>query len=144
MLWLGLFHEVLPPGTAVIMTLEANLQTVHGVPAVGDYGMGTGFYYSVPVTCTPGEFKRIYEHIESMNVRAGRGAEGRAFSDYGRCGACVPLGAFARWACWRGVCSCWGWWRLSAKPGAARRWFFLWSCWGLMALAGRCSSPARP
>jgi len=32
------FHEVLPPGTAVIMTLEANLQTVHGVPAVAESG----------------------------------------------------------------------------------------------------------
>ena len=30
-----------------------------GVPAVGDYGMGTGFFYSVPVTCTPGSYKRV-------------------------------------------------------------------------------------
>jgi malate dehydrogenase len=30
-----------------------------GVPAVGDYGMGSGFFYSVPVVCTPGEFKRV-------------------------------------------------------------------------------------
>lgn len=30
-----------------------------GVPAVGDYGMGTGFFYSVPVVCTPGDFKRV-------------------------------------------------------------------------------------
>lgn len=30
-----------------------------GVPAVGDYGMGTGFFFSVPVVCTPGEYKRI-------------------------------------------------------------------------------------
>ena len=30
-----------------------------GVPAVGDYGMGTGFFYSVPVVCTPGDYKRI-------------------------------------------------------------------------------------
>jgi len=30
-----------------------------GVPAVGDYGMGEGFYFSVPCTCTPGEYKRI-------------------------------------------------------------------------------------
>lgn len=30
-----------------------------GVPAVGDYGMGSGFYYSVPVVCTPGAYKRV-------------------------------------------------------------------------------------
>lgn len=30
-----------------------------GVPAVGDYGMGSGFFYSVPVVCTPGEYKRV-------------------------------------------------------------------------------------
>lgn len=30
-----------------------------GVPAVGDYGMGTGFFFSVPVTCSPGEYKRV-------------------------------------------------------------------------------------
>jgi len=30
-----------------------------GVPAVGDYGMGTGFFYSVPVVCSPGEYKRV-------------------------------------------------------------------------------------
>jgi len=30
-----------------------------GVPAVGDFGMGEGFFYSVPVVCTPGEYKRV-------------------------------------------------------------------------------------
>ena len=30
-----------------------------GVPAVGDYGMGEGFFFSVPVTCSPGEYKRV-------------------------------------------------------------------------------------
>jgi len=30
-----------------------------GVPAVGDYGMGSGLFYSVPVVCTPGEYKRV-------------------------------------------------------------------------------------
>jgi len=30
-----------------------------GVPAVGDYGMGSGLFFSVPVVCTPGEYKRI-------------------------------------------------------------------------------------
>jgi hypothetical protein len=30
-----------------------------GVPAVGDFGMGSGFFFSVPVVCTPGEYKRI-------------------------------------------------------------------------------------
>jgi malate dehydrogenase len=30
-----------------------------GVPAVGDYGMGEGFFYSVPVVCTPGDYKRV-------------------------------------------------------------------------------------
>jgi len=30
-----------------------------GVPAVGDYGMGEGIFYSVPVVCTPGEYKRV-------------------------------------------------------------------------------------
>ena len=29
---------VLPPGTTVIMTLEANLKTKHGVPAVAEAG----------------------------------------------------------------------------------------------------------
>ena len=32
------FSEVLQPGTAVIMTLEANLQTQHGVPQVEESG----------------------------------------------------------------------------------------------------------
>jgi hypothetical protein len=32
------FSQVLAPGTAVIMTLEANLQTKHGVPVVSDAG----------------------------------------------------------------------------------------------------------
>jgi len=30
-----------------------------GVPATGDYGLGSGFFYSVPVTCVPGEYKRV-------------------------------------------------------------------------------------
>lgn len=30
-----------------------------GVPAVGDYGMGEGLFYSVPVVCTPGAYKRV-------------------------------------------------------------------------------------
>ena len=30
-----------------------------GVPAVGDYGMGEGFFFSVPVVCEPGEYKRV-------------------------------------------------------------------------------------
>jgi len=30
-----------------------------GVPAVGDYGMGEGFFYSVPVVCEPGAYKRV-------------------------------------------------------------------------------------
>jgi len=30
-----------------------------GVPAVGDFGMGEGVFYSVPCVCTPGEYKRI-------------------------------------------------------------------------------------
>ena len=30
-----------------------------GVPTVGDYGLGSGYFYSVPVVCTPGEYKRI-------------------------------------------------------------------------------------
>ena len=33
-----IFEKVLPPGTAVVMTLEANLRTKHGVPAVSDAG----------------------------------------------------------------------------------------------------------
>ena len=39
--WLNgtvIFEKVLPPGTAVIMTLEANLRTKHGVPAVDEAG----------------------------------------------------------------------------------------------------------
>lgn len=30
-----------------------------GVPAVGDYGTGTGIFYSVPVVCEPGVYKRV-------------------------------------------------------------------------------------
>jgi len=30
-----------------------------GVPAVGDYGMGEGFFFSVPCVCSPGEYKRV-------------------------------------------------------------------------------------
>jgi len=30
-----------------------------GVPAVGDFGTGEGIYYSVPVVCTPGAYKRV-------------------------------------------------------------------------------------
>ncbi len=30
-----------------------------GVPAVDDFGMGTGFFYSVPCVCYPGEYKRV-------------------------------------------------------------------------------------
>ena len=30
-----------------------------GVPAVGDYGMGKGFFFSVPVVCSPGDYKRV-------------------------------------------------------------------------------------
>jgi len=30
-----------------------------GVPAEGDFGLGDGFFYSVPVTCQPGEFIRL-------------------------------------------------------------------------------------
>jgi len=30
-----------------------------GVPAVGDYGLGAGIFYSVPVVCTAGEYKRV-------------------------------------------------------------------------------------
>lgn len=30
-----------------------------GVPAADDFGMGTGFFYSVPCVCSPGEYKRV-------------------------------------------------------------------------------------
>ena len=30
-----------------------------GVPAAGDYGMGEGFFFSVPCVCTPGDYKRV-------------------------------------------------------------------------------------
>lgn len=30
-----------------------------GVPATGDYGIGEGFFYSVPVVCTAGDYKRV-------------------------------------------------------------------------------------
>ena len=30
-----------------------------GVPAVGDYGMGTGFFYSVPCVTYEGTYKRV-------------------------------------------------------------------------------------
>lgn len=30
-----------------------------GVPAVGDFGTGTGIFYSVPVVCTAGAYKRV-------------------------------------------------------------------------------------
>ena len=30
-----------------------------GVPAVGDYGMGVGFFFSVPCVCSAGKYKRI-------------------------------------------------------------------------------------
>lgn len=30
-----------------------------GVPAVGDYGTGEGIFYSVPVVCEPGSYKRV-------------------------------------------------------------------------------------
>ena len=30
-----------------------------GVPAVGDYGLGEGLFFSVPVTCEAGSYKRI-------------------------------------------------------------------------------------
>ena len=33
-----IFEKVLPPGTAVVMTLEANLRTKHSVPAVAEAG----------------------------------------------------------------------------------------------------------
>ena len=32
------FDEVVPPGTAIVMTLEANLRTQHAVPAVDHAG----------------------------------------------------------------------------------------------------------
>jgi hypothetical protein len=39
------FNEVLEPGTAVIMTLEANLQTQHAVPAVAESGPSGSIVY---------------------------------------------------------------------------------------------------
>merc|ERR1711924_40508 len=30
-----------------------------GVPATDDFGMGTGFFYSVPCVCSPGEYHRV-------------------------------------------------------------------------------------
>jgi len=30
-----------------------------GVPATGSYGTGAGLFYSVPVVCTPGKYKRV-------------------------------------------------------------------------------------
>lgn len=35
------FSEVLAPGTAVVMTIDANLRTKHGVPVVDDEAMGS-------------------------------------------------------------------------------------------------------
>ena len=45
------------------------------VPAVGDYGMGTGFFYSVPVICgPPGHFRRVggvsLSHLNDLEVLA--------------------------------------------------------------------------
>ena len=52
------FDEVLAPGTAVIMTLEANLRTQHGVPEVPECGPSGSW-----VTRT------IFEHVPYMKAK---------------------------------------------------------------------------
>ena len=46
-----------------------------GVPAVGDYGMGEGFFYSVPCVCVPGEYKRVGGVTMTAEVAAACEAE---------------------------------------------------------------------
>ena len=49
------FDEVLEPGTAVIMTLDANLRTQHGVPEVDDSGpSGSLVFRTITETVQPG------------------------------------------------------------------------------------------
>ena len=49
------FDEVLEPGTAVIMTLEANLRTQHGVPEVSDSGpSGSLVFRTISEVVRPG------------------------------------------------------------------------------------------
>lgn len=48
------FSKVLVPGTAVIMTVEANLQTKHGVPVVEEAGpSGSVVFRTISTTVTP-------------------------------------------------------------------------------------------
>ena len=49
------FSEVLAPGTAVIMTLEANLATKHGVPVVDEAGSSGSIVFRTIDTLVPSE-----------------------------------------------------------------------------------------
>ena len=49
------FSEVLAPGTAVIMTLKANLATKHGVPVVDEAGSSGSIVFRTIDTLVPSE-----------------------------------------------------------------------------------------
>ena len=61
-----IFNEVVPPGTLLLMTAEANLATQHGVPTVGDVGLsGSIVWRNVTKLVTPTELKKKVGNCEA-------------------------------------------------------------------------------
>lgn len=64
-----IFNELVPPGTLLLMTAEANLATQHGVPVVDDVGLsGSIVWRNVTKLVTPSELTKRVNKCESARA----------------------------------------------------------------------------
>jgi hypothetical protein len=65
-----IFNEIVPPGTLLLMTAEANLATQHGVPVVDDVGLsGSIVWRHVTKVEPPSELKKKVDKCESTREK---------------------------------------------------------------------------
>ena len=70
-----LFDEIVAPGTAIMMSLEANLQTKHAVPEVDDAGpSGSIVFRTITDTVAWGKLERQIARMDAKEAAAAEAA----------------------------------------------------------------------
>ena len=71
-----LFDEIVAPGTAIMMSLEANLQTKHAVPEVDDAGpSGSIVFRTITDTVAWGKLERQIARMDAKEAAAAAAAD---------------------------------------------------------------------
>ena len=77
-----LFDEIVAPGTAIMMSLEANLQTKHAVPEVDDAGpSGSIVFRTITDTVAWGKLERQIARMDAKEAAAAEAAAAAAAAD---------------------------------------------------------------